>query len=459
MSLPDGARLGPYEVVARLGSGGMGEVYRARDTRLGRHVAVKVLPAQVSADPERLGRFEHEARAASALNHPNIVTIHDVGREGDAPWLAMELVQGRTLRALIGEGPLSVADLVRIASQVAEGLAAAHAEGIVHRDLKPENVMVTDEGVAKILDFGLAKLAPETAEVEASTREMASPPTRPGTVLGTVGYMSPEQAAGKPVDFRSDQFALGAILYEMITGRRAFRRDTAVETLAAILRDQPPALADARLPLPLVWVVDRCLAKDARNRYASTRDLARDLRDVRDHMSSPTGAGRAAAEPPVPAAEEFHLVRRGLFYMTSPRRWWEMDALGCIFLFFPLFLYIARTLAEWVPGTWGQALAFGIVLCQALSIALRVGLVLIAVTFRPAGLAREVRRLLPWIRGGDLGLMIVLLLAAGTVVRDHAVAAGVLLVMVVAGFIRILVVEPTMVAAAFPPEAGAAQRP
>jgi serine/threonine-protein kinase len=279
MPLGPGDRLGPYEILALLGAGGMGEVYRGRDTRLGRDVALKVIsPARVE-DPSLRRRFELEARAASALNHPSIVTIYDVGETGGVSWIAMEWVEGRTLRQALSGGPLALREALSVARQVADGLAAAHAKGIVHRDLKPENVMITAEGRAKVLDFGLARVSrdePPDEGSQAATREEPPDATRAGTILGTVGYMSPEQAAGRPVDFRSDQFSFGLISYEMLSGRRAFARPTAVETLAAIIREEPPPLESLRagLPEPLVRLIATCLAKDPADRFASTRDLA-----------------------------------------------------------------------------------------------------------------------------------------------------------------------------------------
>jgi serine/threonine-protein kinase len=297
MTLSAGTRLGPYEILAPLGAGGMGEVYRARDTRLGREVAIKVLPGELSSDKERLRRFEQEARSASALNHPNIVTIHDIGQADSAPYIAMELVEGKTVRELIASGPLPVRTLLTISAQVAEGLAKAHGAGIVHRDLKPENLMVSADGFVKILDFGLAKLA-ETPDALSRSPTMAPPGTHPGTVLGTVGYMSPEQAAGQELDFRSDQFSLGSILYEMATGKRAFGRATTVDTLAAILHEEPEPIGrlNPGIPGPVRWIVERCLEKDPRARYASTLDLARDLAGVREHISELSG-GETALSP------------------------------------------------------------------------------------------------------------------------------------------------------------------
>src|SRR5437870_5943100 len=264
MAVAPGTRFGPYEVLALLGSGGMGEVYRARDTRLGRDVAVKVLPAEVASDRERLARFEQEARSASALNHPNIVSVYDIGRAGPTSYIAMELVEGKTVRDLIATGPLSLKRALSIAAQATDGLAKAHAAGIVHRDLKPENLMVSSDGFVKILDFGLAKLIAPNAEDASAALTMGCRRTESGIVVGTVGYMSPEQASGAALDFRSDQFSLGTILYEIVTGRRAFARANAVDTLSAILHEEPEPVASLRAeaPLPLRWLIDRCLAKE-----------------------------------------------------------------------------------------------------------------------------------------------------------------------------------------------------
>lgn len=283
-----GARLGPYEVISALGSGGMGEVYRARHTRLGRLVAIKVLPKDLSLDEERLARFEQEARAASALNHPNIIVVHDIGESESGPYIAMELVAGTTVRELLASGPLPLKRALSIAAQAADGLANAHEAGIVHRDLKPENLMVSKDSFVKILDFGLAKLAEPVLEERSQmpTVTGGAPRTSAGTVLGTVGYMSPEQASGKPVDFRSDQFSFGAILYEMLNGKRAFARATAAETMAAIIREEPEPLAtNAIVPESVRWVTARCLAKEPDERYASTKDLARETVGLLDRLS------------------------------------------------------------------------------------------------------------------------------------------------------------------------------
>ncbi len=263
----------------------MGEVYEAHDPRLGRDVAVKILPPGVSQNEDRLKRFTREARTVSALNHPNIVTVYEVGQDGDVAYIAMELVHGKTVRALLMDGELPVKKVLSIGAQTAEGLAKAHASGIVHRDLKPENLMLTADGYVKILDFGLAKqIDKEETSGDAPTLSLG---TAPGVVMGTVGYMSPEQASGRDVDFRSDQFSLGAVLYEMATGMRAFRGDSSIAILAAILRDEPEPISrlNSKMPAPLTWVVQRCFAKDPAERYASTQDLAGLLRDLLEHAA------------------------------------------------------------------------------------------------------------------------------------------------------------------------------
>ncbi|HWZ84612.1 MAG TPA: protein kinase, partial [Thermoanaerobaculia bacterium] len=301
MSLSTGTRLGPYEILAPIGAGGMGEVYRAKDAKLGREIAIKVLPVANASDPVRRQRFEQEARAASALNHPNILTVYDIGDAEGTLYIAMELVEGKTLRDLLASGErLPTRRLLDLGVQIAEGLAKAHGVGIVHRDLKPENLMISKDGYLKILDFGLAKLIEPAAQNASALPTAVAPPTEPGTVMGTVGYMSPEQASGQTLDFRSDQFSLGAILYEMATGKRAFQRKTSAETLAAIIRDEPDPLSQAApaAPAPVRWIVERCLTKDPEERYASTKDLARDLKSVRDHLSETSTSGAIAATEP-----------------------------------------------------------------------------------------------------------------------------------------------------------------
>src|SRR6266542_3814001 len=276
MTVSRGTRLGPYEVIAPLGAGGMGEVYRARDTRLGRDVAVKVLPATFSADPDRLHRFEQEACAAGALNHPNILIVHDIGTHDGSPYVISELLEGETLRARISVAMLPQRRAVDYALQIAHGLAAAHDKGIVHRDLKPDNIFITKDGRVKILDFGLAKLTQadgDQSQTDIPTRRVD---TGPGVVMGTAGYMSPEQVRGVKIDHRTDIFSFGTILYEMLSGHRAFHGESAADTMSAILKEDPPDLSDSNhnISPALDRLVDHCLEKNAEERFHSARDLA-----------------------------------------------------------------------------------------------------------------------------------------------------------------------------------------
>jgi eukaryotic-like serine/threonine-protein kinase len=273
--LGPGTHLGPYEVLAPLGSGGMGEVYRARDERLGREVAVKVLPTESSTDPDRLRRFEQEAKAAGALNHPNLLAVFDTGQHEGNPYVVFELLDGVTLRQRLGGGPLPSRKAVDYAVQIAHGLAAAHEKGIVHRDLKPENLFVTRDGRVKILDFGLAKLRPALdAHAPREEGTTLSTATGAGVVLGTVGYMSPEQVRGEPADHRSDIFSFGSVFYEMLSGRRPFSGETSPELMTAILKQDPPELARSGIPAGLAGVVSRCLEKRPEERFQSARDVA-----------------------------------------------------------------------------------------------------------------------------------------------------------------------------------------
>ena len=280
-----GSTVSHYRVLEKLGGGGMGVVYKAEDIDLGRFVALKFLPDDVAHDPKDLIPIQREAKAASALNHPNIVTIYELGHLYGTHDIAMEMICGETLRALLSSGPLPYRKALAIATEIADALAKAHETGLVHRDLKPENLMVAQDGNVKILDFGLAKLRDHSVDAERSTQ--ANLLTDPGTVMGTVGYMSPEQANGDDVDFRSDQFSFGAVLYEMINGHPAFQGRGRAEIMAAIVRDQPQPSVNVLAPAPFFWILQKCLAKDANQRYSSTRDLARDLATVRDLRIDP----------------------------------------------------------------------------------------------------------------------------------------------------------------------------
>lgn len=299
--LNTGTKLGPYEISGALGAGGMGEVYRARDTRLGRDVAIKILPASFASDSERLRRFEQEARAASALNHPNILAIYDIGTHDGAPFLVTELLEGETLRERLRNGALPARKALDIAMQSANGVAAAHEKGIIHRDLKPANIFLTNDGRVKILDFGLAKLVQledlNIGETQSLTRAGGGDAkTEAGVVLGTVGYMSPEQVRGKAADARSDIFALGTILYEMLSGQRTFEKDSSADTMAAILKEEPPELSGEgkKIPPGVNRVVRHCLEKNPAERFQSARDLAFNL-EAASGISTSSGAGKVLA--------------------------------------------------------------------------------------------------------------------------------------------------------------------
>jgi TolB-like protein/Tfp pilus assembly protein PilF len=301
MTIPAGTRLGPYEILAPLGAGGMGEVYRARDRKLDRDVAIKVLPPSVAADPDTLARFEREAKAVAALSHQNILAIHDFGNQDGIAYAVMELLEGETLRGKLDAGPITQKQAVDYALQVARGLSAAHEKGIVHRDLKPENLFVSRDGHVKILDFGLAKRVEPVAPGEETSAPTNQGHTEPGTVMGTAGYMSPEQVKGLSVDHRTDIFSFGTILYEMLSGKKAFKRDTSAETMAAILRDEPAELSESgRNTSPaLDRIVQHCLEKDRDRRFQSARDIAFNLSE---QSSSTVPSGAREKAPPISSA-------------------------------------------------------------------------------------------------------------------------------------------------------------
>jgi eukaryotic-like serine/threonine-protein kinase len=319
MSLAAGTQLGPYEVVTLIGAGGMGEVYKARDVRLGRDVAVKVLPASFTADPERLRRFEQEARAVASLSHPNILAVHDIGQHAGRPFMVSELLEGESLREMLSRGALPQRKAIDCAVQIAHGLAAAHGKDIAHRDLKPDNVFITREGRVKILDFGLAKTIqkPVGARVDDGLTAMTGlgPATDVGAVMGTVGYMSPEQVRGGMIDCRTDIFSFGAVLYEMLAGVRAFKRDTAAETMTAILNEDPPelSLAGAAIAPALERTVRHCLEKVPEQRFQSARDLAFDLESF-STLTPAVGPGTAAKPK------------------ASPRWWYALAAAALVAL-------------------------------------------------------------------------------------------------------------------------------
>src|SRR5215831_9204772 len=313
MSLSANTRLAHYTIISRIGSGGMGEVYCGRDTRLDREVAIKILPANYASDANRLKRFEQEARTTSALNHPNILTVYDIGTHEGLPYIVAELLAGSELHAKLNEGPLPPRKAIDYAQQIAQGLAAAHDKGITHRDLKTENLFVTTDGRVKILDFGLAKLRPQRREVISSEIATAKQITDPGAVMGTVGYMSPEQVRGIELDHRSDIFSFGAILYEMLSGQRAFRRETMAETMTAILKEEPTELSEttAKINLQLDKLVRRCLEKKPEHRFQSAHDLGFALESIN------TASGTVSQSSTTSSS-----------LRTSPHSWFSSGNLG-----------------------------------------------------------------------------------------------------------------------------------
>jgi TolB-like protein/tetratricopeptide (TPR) repeat protein len=320
MTLAAGTRLGPYEIESAIGAGGMGEVYRARDTRLDRIVAIKVVSERLSEDPLALARLEREARAVAALSHPNILALHDFGRERGITYAVMELLDGEPLDRRLASEHLSWKAALEIAASIADGLASAHAKGVAHRDLKPANIFITRDGVVKILDFGLAKLDPFRSDVTAAGTVDAAA-TEPSALLGTVGYMSPEQVKGETVDHRADIFSLGCVLYEMLTGQKAFRGSSPAETLAAILRDPPDDVRDSgrKTPLRIDPVIRRCLEKNPDHRFQSARDLAFAFREI---LADGLGRSSTAARP-ILATRRSRLVGYGLLVtLAASGAWW-----------------------------------------------------------------------------------------------------------------------------------------
>src|SRR5262245_26134597 len=329
-----------YCILAKLGAGGMGAVYLAEDKRLGRKVAIKVLPASFAQNADRLRRFEQEARATSALNHPNILTIYDIGDHDGTPFIVAELLEGEELREQLNIGALPARAAIDCARQIASGLAAAHAKGIVHRDLKPENLFITTDGRVKILDFGLAKLKPSQAPATDSQAPTQKKITDPGTVMGTVGYMSPEQVRGQDVDHRADIFALGVILYEMLSGHRPFTGDSAADVMSAMLKEEPPALSESGVKIApgLEKVVRRCLEKKPEQRFHSAHDLGFAL----EALSTPSGA-RLETETVLPAAPERGGMRR---LLGNARLAWIVAGLFLLVALSFVLAYMRRAPAD-----------------------------------------------------------------------------------------------------------------
>jgi len=351
MSLSPGTTVGRYQVQSLLGSGGMGEVYKALDATLGRPVALKVLRRELSADPERLGRFLHEARAASALNHPNILTIHEVGDHDASRFLVSEFVEGETVRQRLERGPLTLREILDIGIQTASALSAAHAASIVHRDIKPDNLMLRPDGYVKVLDFGVATFLRQAAgSADALVTMAATVETSPGTIIGTIAYMSPEQARGLAVDGRSDCYSLGVVLYELVTGRAPFVAPTTSDLLVAILEREPPSLrlAARALPPPLEWIIEKALEKDPNLRYQSIADLRVDLQRLKTAMESGrvTGQVSIGETAAVDAPLERDLTADSPEVVSLSGLSWRNAALGAVAI---VTLAAARSVAEPAP--------------------------------------------------------------------------------------------------------------
>ncbi len=435
-----GQTVAHYRILEKLGEGGMGVVYRAEDTRLGRSVALKALPAEFARDPVRRQRFVQEARAAAALSHSGIASVYALEEVGEELYIAFEYVKGRSLRTLVTTGGLELDTLLHVATGIADALAAAHALGIVHRDLKPENILRTPEGTTKILDFGLARFMPQQQEETASVRL-----TDAGSIVGTVSYMSPEQLEGKEPDFRADIFSFGVLLYELATGVRPFDGSSSSSTISRILTAEPVPLIQRNpvAPPELDRIARKCLRKRREERYQSTRDLAVDLENLRRDSGTTSHA-------PAAAMEDESSVLSGVVKLTrgSPRRWWEINNLFDITGLL-LLLYFASVFRQWIPGMVGLTLYFAQLMTCATVLSLRSYL-LVTAMFNPRSLAAELGRVHPWLQRADVAMFSVLALTASALVPEHPNTAGGLLILVIGGFIVVLLAEPAMVRAAFP---------
>ncbi|MGA2136285.1 MAG: serine/threonine-protein kinase [Bryobacteraceae bacterium] len=449
-----GQALGHYRIEAKLGEGGMGVVYRAFDTHLDRPVAIKILRADAATSPERRRRFQQEAKAASALNHPNIVHIYDIGSSDGTDYIAMEFVDGKTLDQLIGKSRLVLRDTLKYAIQVADALARAHAAGIVHRDLKPANIIVGADGRLRLLDFGLAKLTEMTvlADVDsaAGTATMTAREdvqTVEGTIVGTVAYMSPEQAEGKKVDARSDIFSFGSVLYEMISGRRPFEGANKISTLSAILHKEPPPLAEVApdLPAELDKIISRCLRKDPDHRAQHAGDIKLALEELREDSVSrklsraPQAGGQAAATP-----EDRPSLMRKLFGSAGakPYRLWKILHIG-ICLRCVLLLYLAWRFKNVTSGTWRLALFFSTLLCSTIQSFMAVVL-LFAGSMDREFLRGEAREFAPWLRAFGLANGALAMIMAVWIAEGHTILAALMAFLGAAIGVTALFIKPAM---------------
>ena len=447
-----GQSLSHYRIEAKLGEGGMGLVYRAFDTHLDRLVAIKILRADATTNPERKRRFVQEAKAASALNHPNIIHIYDISSSGGTDFIAMEFVAGKTLHQLIGKNGLPLRDTLKYSIQIADALARAHSAGIVHRDLKPANIIVGEDGRVKLLDFGLAKVTETTVDAavdsEADTATMIAREdvqTEEGVIVGTVAYMSPEQAEGKKVDARSDIFSLGSVLYEMVTGRRPFEGANKISTLSAILHEEPQPLAEVApdLPAELDKIIRRCLRKDPDRRAQHAGDIKLALEELREDSASgklshaPQADGQAAPE-------EQHALMRKLFGSPGarPYRLWKILHIGmclrCV-----LLVYLAWRFKNMTSGTWSLVLFFSIVFCSTIQ-SIIAAVLLFGDAMGTEFLLRETRKFAPWLRVFGLGNSALAMIMAVWIAKGHTILAALIAVVGIAIGIRALTIKPAM---------------
>ena len=454
-----GQTLGHYRIEAKLGEGGMGVVYRAFDTHLDRPVAIKILRADATTSPERQRRFVQEAKAASALNHPNIIHIYDISSSGDTDFIAMEFVAGKTLHQLIGKNDLPLRDTLKYSIQIADALARAHSAGIVHRDLKPANIIIDEDGRVKLLDFGLAKLTEKTVDSEAATATMTAedaPLTEEGSIVGTVAYMSPEQAEGRKVDARSDIFSFGSVLYEMVTGRRPFEGATKMSTISAILQKEPPppgGLAP-NLPAELEKIILRCLRKDRDRRTQHIDDIKLALEELRDDSASGKRSLTSKGSDQAPARdsdsvktakpEEPPALVRKLFGSAGPKpyRLWEIlhikICLRCV-----LLVYLAWRFKNVTSGTWSLALFFAILFCGTIQ-SIMAAVLLFAGSMDREFLRSEARKFAPWFRAFGLANGALAISMAVWMAEAHTILAALIAFLGIAIGVTALTLKPVM---------------
>jgi serine/threonine protein kinase len=454
-----GQALGHYRIEAKLGEGGMGVVYRAFDTHLDRPVAIKILRADANTSPERQRRFVQEAKAASALNHPNIIHIYDISSSGDTDFIAMEFVAGKTLHQLIGKNDLPLRDTLKYSIQIADALARAHSAGIVHRDLKPANIIIDEDGRVKLLDFGLAKLTEKTVDSEAATATMAAedaPLTEEGSIVGTVAYMSPEQAEGRKVDARSDIFSFGSVLYEMVTGRRPFEGATKMSTITAILQKEPPppgGLAP-NLPAELEKIILRCLRKDRDRRTQHMDDVKLALEELRNDSASGKRSPASNGSDQAPARdsdsvktakpEEPPALVRKLFGSAGlkPYRLWEIlhikICLRCV-----LLVYLAWRFKNVTSGTWSLALFFAILFCGTIQ-SIMAAVLLFAGSMDREFLRSEARKFAPWLRAFGLANGALAISMAVWMAEGHTILAALIAFLGIAIGVTALTLKPVM---------------